>query len=139
LLPEELRLANDPWFVMKRENIQQILHFSDRNSKLLQLISSGGLANESLFAIIMYIYKQLNKFNVICGVTHMTDWNRRSSTTSPHLFKETNELDITFINESLEKNNYVMFIRKIASEYPDEILKYYIYDYGTLVYISYIS
>jgi hypothetical protein len=130
LLPEELRLANEPWFVMKRENIQQILHFSDRNSKLLQLISSGGLANESLFAIIMYIYKQLNTFNVICQVTHMTDWNRRSSTTSPHLFKETNELDITFINESLEKNNYVMFIRKIASEYPDEILKYYIYDYG---------
>lgn len=130
LLPEDLRLANDPWFIMKRENIAQLLHFSNNNTSLLQLISSGGLANESLFAIAMCIYKQLNSTNVLSAVTHMTDWNRRSSTTSPHLFKELNETDIMFINESLEKNSYVIFIRKIAPEYPDEILKHYIYDYG---------
>jgi hypothetical protein len=128
LLPEELRLANDPWFVMKRENVLQTLHFANNQQKITSTVCSGGLANESLFAIILYAYKQLN--SAICAVSHTTDWSRRTSPTSPHLFKEANELDIKFIDNSLEKDKYVMFIRKIAPEFPDEILRYYIYEHS---------
>jgi hypothetical protein len=128
LLPEEMRLANDPWFVMKRENVLQTLHFVNKQQKITTTVCNGGLANESLFAIIMYAYRQLNE--VICSVSHTTDWSRRGSPTSPHLFKEANELDIKFIDNSLEKDKYAMFIRKIAPEFPNEILKYYIYEHS---------
>jgi hypothetical protein len=127
LLPEEFRLANDPWFVMKRENVLQCLHFANVQQKIKQTICSGGLANESLFAIIMYACRQL-KDAVICAVSHTTDWSRRTSGTSPHLFKEGNETDIQFINKSLENDKYVMFIRKIAPDFPDTLLREYIYE-----------
>lgn len=128
LLPEVLRLANDPWFVMKRENVLQTLHFVNNQDKITSIVCSGGLANESLFAIIMYTYRQLD--DLICSVSHTTDWSRRSSATSPHLFKHADELDIKFIDTSIEKDKYVMFIRKIDIEFPDDILRYYIYEHS---------
>jgi hypothetical protein len=131
-LPKELHLANDPWFVLKRENVFQILHFIKRKQDLSKIICSGGLANESLFAIILYCYKQLGEnvknSSVISAVTHITDWTRMATTTSPYLFKEENEKDIKFIDTELEKHKYAMFIRKMAPEFPNEILRHYIYE-----------
>jgi len=127
LLPEELRLANDPWFIMKKENVLQCLNFANNHSKISSTICNGGLANESLFAIIMYSYKQLNSSNLISAVSHIADWNRRSSATSPHLFKEADELDIKFIDQSLASEKFAVFIRKIAPEFPNDILRYYLF------------
>jgi hypothetical protein len=130
-LPKELWLANDPWFVLTRENIKQVFHFVSTQRDITKTICDGGLANESLFAIIFYFYKELNskKERVICQPSHLTDWNRMSNSTSPHLFKEANEQDILFIDKELERNNHAMFIRKIAPEFPDEILRHYIYEH----------
>jgi hypothetical protein len=50
-----------------------------------------------------------------------------TSATSPHIFKDANEKDIKFIDTELEKNKYSMFIRKISPEFPNEILREYIY------------
>ena len=127
LLPEDLRLANEPWFVMKRENVIQTLQFVKNQPKITTTICRGGLANESLFAIILYVYNQLNE--AICAISHTTDWSRRTSPTSPHLFKEANELDIKFIDNSLEKDKYAIFIRKVSPDFPDDILRYYIYEH----------
>jgi hypothetical protein len=55
-LPEEMRLANDPWFVLKRENVNHCFQFVKDQQKIIQTINDGGLANESLFAIILYCY-----------------------------------------------------------------------------------
>ena len=130
LIPEKYHLGNDPWFVMKRENVLQCLHFIKTNSKLTQIICSGGLANESLFAIVLKGFEQLdpNFKNVISATTHITDWSRMTSKTSPHLFKHANELDIKFIDENLEKCGFSMFIRKVSPEFPNEVLKHYIYE-----------
>jgi hypothetical protein len=128
-LPKELRLANDPWFVVKREHAYQILNFVNIKQDITKIICSGGLANESLFAIILYCYKQLGpNHSVISDVTHITDWNRMSSATSPHLFKNADEKDIKFIDSELEKNKYAMFIRKMSPEFPNQILRHYIYE-----------
>jgi hypothetical protein len=135
-LPIDLRLANDPWFVMKREDVTRCIRFinNTNNKKLISTICNGGLANESLFAIILDMCKQLkptNKnINVISSVTHATDWSRMTSATSPHLFKEANELDVKFIDNVVANEPFVLFIRKISPEFPDEILRYYIYEYG---------
>jgi hypothetical protein len=130
-LPKELRLANDPWFTLKRENVCQVLDFVNKQQDTTKTICSGGLANESLFAISLYCYKQLEiNGPVIQSATHIVDWNRMASATSPHLFKKADEQDIKFIDSSLEKNKYAMFIRKVAPEFPDDILINYIYEYN---------
>jgi len=130
-LPKELWLAHDPWFVLTRENVKQVFHFVSTQKTITKTICDGGLANESLFAIIFKLYKELDvpsKSHINCVVTHLADWNRRSSTTSPHVFKDANEEDIKFIDKELAKNYYAMFIRKVSPEFPDKILTHYIYE-----------
>jgi hypothetical protein len=130
-LPKEFHLGNDPWFVMKRENVLQTMQFVKTQQSTVKTICDGGLANESLFAIIMYAYKQMESNgsgSVISAVTHLTDWSRMMSATSPYLFKDANGTDIKFIDTELEKNKYAMFIRKMAPEFPDDVLKNYIYE-----------
>jgi hypothetical protein len=108
----------------------QILNFVNIKQDLTNVICNGGLANESLFAIILYYYKQFDKLNesVIKSVTHIADWSRMETSTSPHLFKNADEKDLKFIDLSIEQNKYVIFIRKIAPEFPNDILKHYIYE-----------
>jgi hypothetical protein len=53
-----------------------------------------------------------------------------ASPTSPHIFKLGNDNDILFIEQTLKEHDMVMFIRKIAPEFPDEILNKYIYQYS---------
>jgi hypothetical protein len=101
----------------------------NKQNDVTKLICNGGLANESLFAIILYGYKQLDAA-VISAVTHIADWSRMASATSPHIFKEGNEMDIKFIETELDKNKYAMFIRKISLEFPDTILRHYIYKHS---------
>lgn len=132
-LPKELWLANDPWFILTKENVKQVFRFVSTQQTITKTICDGGLANESLFAIIFKFYKELehgpSKSHINCVVTHLADWNRRSSTTSPHVFKDANEDDIKFIDKELVRNFYAMFIRKVAPEFPDEILRHYIYEH----------
>jgi hypothetical protein len=136
-LPKELWLANDPWFVLTKENIKQIFHFVTTQPVITKTICDGGLANESLFAIIFKFYKELDykeldykdlasRSHIISASSHLADWNRPSSTTSPHLFISADKEDIQFIDKELERNKYAMFIRKVAPEFPDEIIKHYI-------------
>jgi hypothetical protein len=131
-LPKELWLANDPWFVLTRENLKQIFHFVSTQETITKTICDGGIANESLFAIIFKFYKELedesSNSHINCSVSHLADWYRRSSTTSPHVFKIADEQDIKFIDSELEKNHYAMFIRKVHSEFPNEIIRHYIYE-----------
>lgn len=128
-LSKDLWLANDPWFVLTRENVKQVFHFVSTQKIITKTICDGGLANESLFAIIFNFYKELeetNKSHIICSISHLADWKRMSSATSPHLFKNADEEDIKFIDTELERNFHAMFIRKVAPEFPDEILRQYI-------------
>ena len=133
-LPEEFHLGNDPWFILKRSHVQQCIQYMKAKKDFVKLICDAGLANESLFAIMLYGCNQLNKKEeVINSSTHATDWTRMTSSTSPYLFKEVNPKDIAFIENMLNQdneNNYIMFIRKIAPEFPDHILEHYLYSYS---------
>lgn len=123
-LKEEAHLANDPWFVMKREDASLCMTYSNINTNIFKLICSGDVANESIFAIILSTFNKLK--NVKPAVTHAADWSRMSSATSPHVFKEGDKKDLMFIDAFLEKNRHTMFLRKVDSKFPDQILKDYI-------------
>jgi hypothetical protein len=132
LLPQTMRLANDPWFVLEREDAIGLLETYKKQQNITSTVCKGGLANESLFAILFYCMKQLT--NVISQSTHITDWSRMTSSTSPYVFKHCNEVDLKFIDGELKKNNYAMFLRKVDEEFPNEILEQYIYKKQTLNY-----
>jgi hypothetical protein len=129
-ISKDLWLANDPWFVLTKENVKQVLYFVSTQKDLTKIICDGGLANESLFAIIFKIFKEFDNGNnrINCSVSHLTDWNRKSSATSPHVFRYGNQQDINFLDKELERNQYAVFVRKVASEFPDRILRHYIYE-----------
>jgi hypothetical protein len=140
LLPEELRLANDPWFVLCREDILKIILFIKNKIDLVNTISNGGLANESLFAIILYSFNKLT--SVINQSTHISDWSKMESTTSPYVFKNGNLEEIqrieNLLNSKESESKHIMFIRKIACEFPDDILKKYIYPLNEKKNLDYI-
>ena len=84
---------------------------------MVNLICNGGLANESIFAIILSFYKQLNPTHTINAATHITDWSKMSSATSPYIFKTGNNDERSFIEAELTKNKYAIFVRKVAPEF----------------------
>ena len=125
LLKEEFHLANDPWFVMKREDVKKSIVYSNVNTHIFKTICSGDVANESIFAIMLYSFNELQ--NAKSSVTHATDWSRMTSATSPHVFKEGNAVDMKFITNSVDTNRYTMFIRKVDKCFPDNKLLEIIY------------
>lgn len=128
-LPKHLWLANDPWFILTRENVKQVIHFVNNQTQLTEIICSGGVANETLFAVAFKYFNELEqKSHIKCVASHIADWNRCSSATSPHVFKIGDHEDVSFINKELDANPYYIFIRKISPEFPDNILKHYIYE-----------
>lgn len=125
LLPPELRLGHEPWFVICRTDLNICINYSINQSKAFKLVCDGGLANESIFAIIL---KHANKMRNVCSeVTTVADWTRMAGPTSPHLFIEGNETDVKFIADSMKENKYAMFLRKVDLTFPDGILREYMF------------
>lgn len=111
LLKPMYHLKNDPWFVVTREHAIYCLQTMKSNMNLTDLICSGGLANESLFAIILH-----KQANIINASSHLMDWSRMTSATSPYIFSHRSN-DSAFISSELEKNPYIMFIRKVTADF----------------------
>lgn len=130
LLPNKYRLANDPYFILNRKDAISCMWFIKYNSKMANTILGGAISNESFFAIVLKHYKTLDK--VICSPTHMSDWSRMTTTTSPYLFRDDDDLrDRRFIESNLSKqDSNIMFIRKISILFPDDVLREYIYGYN---------
>lgn len=129
-LPKELWLANDPWFVFTKLHVLKTLHFVQTQPTITQTVCSGKVANESLFAIILKLSGELDKKERIRRVTtHLMDWTRRINPTSPHVFREANETDLRFVETELERNLGAMFLRKVAPEFPDKVLRHFIYEH----------
>lgn len=129
LLDSKFHLANDPYFILNRENALFCLSFLKYNSQMSSTIISGGLANESFFAIALKFYEKINSSYIINKPSHMVDWSRMMSATSPYLFQEESKANNEFIKKNLEKDNFI-FLRKVDKDLPDSYLEYYIYDYN---------
>ena len=134
-LTEEFHLGNDPWFVLKREDAFACVRFALSCNTMYKRVCDGGLANESIFAIILHGLKLLG--NVKNEISHATDWEKMSSATSPYVFKKGTSAEIQFINTFLEKNKYTMFLRKVDPSFPDDVLAEFIRRPApTIVYTS---
>jgi len=136
-LPENFHLANSPWLTITRKHAELVLRFINEYPKMALTVFNGIIANESFFAIALEKYGALkNKLgvpnqNILCINSHIADWDRMSSATSPHIFAvESNKKDRVFIETNLAENPFAMFMRKIAPEYPDKVIEHYIYEWN---------
>ena len=136
---EEFHLANDPWFVLKREDVHACIRYSQVNPSLFRLICDGSIANESIFAIMLHSMNKLR--SVLPCITHVTDWSRMSSATSPYVFKEGSTSEVEFITTFIKKNSYSMFLRKVDTSFPDKVLETFIIDKesSSIMYYYYLT
>jgi hypothetical protein len=124
LLSKIYWLANDPWFTLCRDHVNKCLLFLTLKNNIYQQINSGGLANESMFAIILQTFNELtNPYRTINESATVADWSRMASPTSPYMFEEATEEDINIICNLLKENKYCMFLRKFHKGFPDEEIK----------------
>jgi hypothetical protein len=87
-------------------------------------VNAGGLANESIFAIILQTFKELTNTNTLINSSgSLADWTRMSSPTSPYVFKDATPENINLIKKQLKDAPYAMFLRKVDREFPDAVLK----------------
>ena len=120
-LPTTFHLSNDPWFILSRTHVFDCLHFCRTRRAMFEQICRGGLANESIFAIILLkLYKREKE--IIHASSHITDWTRMSSATSPYVFEKGSSEEIAYIQEARKKNPYAIFLRKVATRFPDSFL-----------------
>ena len=123
LLQKEYHLANDPWFTMSRSHVHKCIIFLATKNDIYQRINEGGLANESIFAIMLQTFNELsNSSSLINSVSTVTDWSRMSSPTSPYLFKDASAENINIISNLLKENPMAMFLRKVDRSFPDHVL-----------------
>jgi hypothetical protein len=124
LFKKEYWLANDPWFTLTRSHVHKCLIFLAGKNNIYNKVNEGGLANESLFAIILQTFKELTNPNTLINEsTTVTDWTRMASPTSPYLFKEATPDNINMIKNLLKEAPYAMFLRKVDRAFPDAVLK----------------
>jgi hypothetical protein len=123
LLKKEYWLANDPWFTLSRAHVHKCILFLVAKNDIYRQVNSGGLANESIFAIMLQTFNELSKSSsLINAVNTVTDWSRMSSPTSPYVFKEATTENINIIINLLKENPHVMFLRKVDSSFPDQAI-----------------
>ncbi len=126
LLNEEYWLANDPWFTLCRKHVQQCIIFLVGKKGIYDKINMGGLANESLFAIILQTFKQLNNDKTyINSSTTVCDWSRMSTPTSPYVFEIFDESNKIMVDKLLKENKYAIFLRKVKKTVKNEDIKYF--------------
>ena len=124
LFKKEFWLANDPWFTLTRAHVHKCLIFLAAKNGIYNQVNEGGLANESIFAIILQTFKELTNPNTFINeASSVADWTRMSSPTSPYLFKEGSEENINIIKDLLKEHPHAMFLRKVSREFPDSVLK----------------
>jgi len=92
-------------------------------NNIYRTVNEGGLANESIFAIMLQTFNELTNSKLLVNdVSTITDWSRMSSPTSPFLFKEGNEENINIIKKLLKENKYSIFLRKVDRSFPDQTI-----------------
>ena len=127
LFAKEFWLANDPWFTLCRDHVHKFMLFFVLKNDMCKQINSGGLANESIFAIILQSFGELQQdkstHKLINESATLNDWTRMDSATSPYTFKNDTPENITVISNLCKNNKYAMFLRKVHSSFPDSTIK----------------
>lgn len=112
-------LSHEPWMTLTRRDVFNCIHFISKHNNMYKIICNGGLANESIIAIILKVYGTLHK--VINATNSITDWTRMSSSTSPYVFREWNTENKLYIKKQKGLNKFALFFRKVMFQPRDQL------------------
>ena len=125
--PIPLHVMHDPWFTLTRIHVAQIMKYIKNpiSRTIYTTVCNGGLANETVFAIMLGLYndKELKNIekdkNVMNTSATVADWKRRAGPTSPHTFTKADGPHMTahVIRELVKQNPAAMFIRKMDASF----------------------
>jgi len=120
-LPESMHVMHDPWFTLTRVHVKQIINyiFHPATRHIYNIICKGGLANESIFAIMLGLYNGNSGNsgnNVLNTSSTIADWSRPDGPTRPHTFCaiDNPQLNRYIIQKLKDQNPLAMFLRKVA-------------------------
>ena len=117
--PPSARLGSSEWCVLCNEDMRSII-YAWNNTEIINTIMEKPHADESIFSVTLYL---TNKFkNTINSLVTIMDWERDFYGKSPHTFAEYSREDEKIIDNLSKDNKYAMFIRKISTQFPDEII-----------------
>jgi len=120
-IPKMYQLGHDPWFILSRDHAIKCFNYMTTNKETYRLICRGGLANESIFIIIL---KQCDELlNVINESANVAVWEKMSTANSPFVFKSGTKEEMDYIDRVFKENKYLMFIRKVDVSFPDHVLR----------------
>jgi hypothetical protein len=120
LLPPSLRLANDPWAVYARRHVRQFMDFASdaQTAATFGTIVAGGIANESVFAVVLEVMQERDGPRHVNAASTLSDWARRSSPTSPHVFRDATDVELLALRRLLQLNRHSLVLRKVAASFP---------------------
>ena len=114
---------NEPWMTLSRLHVSACMHFINVRPDIYQLVCLGGLANESMFALILFDVDEIshiadeNKHNLLNTSCSIQDWDRMDGPTHPYTF--TSASDMEYIISKKNECPHAMFARKISDTFPD--------------------
>ena len=117
-------LWNEPWITLSRLHADICMQFVKYKFELYTTICSGGLANESIFAIILLHAGEISQqhenslLNTTCSIQ---DWGRTEGPTHPYTFKTFSDMEYIISKKNTECTS-AMFARKIADTFPDSCI-----------------
>lgn len=126
MFPPKFRLQNSPWFILTRSHVRICIDFMNIYTHTFFTICKGGLANESIFAIMLLVGGVFNPN--IPNTTHINtsstiaNWHKRTSPTSPYVFTSFSENELQFINKHINTNKYFVFLRKVSQSVGDDAI-----------------
>jgi hypothetical protein len=119
LFPAKARFGNSEWCVICNEDMRTIVYVW-KKTEIINTMMKEPHADESIFSVTLYLANNFK--NTINALVTIMDWERDYWGPSPHTFTEYSAADKKFITEFVKGQHHLMFIRKIASSFPDEVL-----------------
>ena len=120
-IPAKFHIQHPEWCIVTREDLVIILIMANKNRTLINLITSGPAADESLVGICLGFYDRLK--DVLNAQSTIIDWDRSPNGDNPYTFQIWTVEDDAFLEKKRAKHPLAMFMRKIGADCPDDVIK----------------
>lgn len=130
MFPSQMHLVHSQWCIFCHDDLSQMVILSKTNEQIktaLDILKSGHVADESYAAVLLFMINRLK--NVIKKPITLVDWKRTPNGNNPYKFETWAHDDIESVRIIRKTNpNEYMFMRKVGSAFPDDVLRRYMFD-----------
>lgn len=124
--PKEYWLHHEMWLILTYKDMNDIikLRYGTSTSIIYNTLVSGKIADECLIGVMLLIANNMR--NVLNISTTILEWQHQGDTNHPYIFTSYDENNRKLLNQKREMYEDGLFLRKISTDFPDEVLKKFI-------------